>query len=331
MLSLLLSFSKPDLPAASELAASMDTLYAFIFWVSVICFVVIVGLMTFFVLKYRRKTETDETPYIEGHTPTEVSVSIGLFILVMGLFIWGWTDYMKSRTPPMNAYEINVVGQQWSWNFQYANGKRMQNTVYVPKDTPVKLIMTSSDVLHSFFVPALRLKRDVIPNTYQYLSFTANKTGEFDVFCAEYCGLDHSKMLGKMIVLEKDDFADWEDGIGKYAKGANGKSSKTEAKAAGRPLAEIGKELYTTKTCSACHSDDGSSRVGPSFKGLFGKTATLSDGKTIQVDEVYIRESIVDPGKSIVKGFTAGTMPTFKGQLSDDDMNALIAFIKSLQ
>lgn len=328
---LLLSLSTPDLPVASELAASVDTIYAFIFWVSVVCFLVIVGLMAWFAVKYRRRSEADETPYIEGHTPTEVGVSIGLFVLVMGLFAWGWVDYMKSRTPPANAYEINVVGQQWSWNFQYANGKRMQNTIYVPKDTPVKLIMTSSDVLHSFYVPALRLKRDVIPGTYQFLSFTANKAGEYDVFCAEYCGLDHSRMLGKMIVLEKGDFADWEDGIGKYARGAADLSAASETKSAGKSLAEIGKELYASKTCSACHSDDGSPRVGPSFKGLFGKTETLSDGKTVTVDEVYIRESITDPGKSVVKGFAAGTMPTFKGQLSDDEMNALIAHIKSLQ
>lgn len=323
MLGLLLSLSKPDLPVASELAASVDTLYAFIFWVSMVCFIAIVGLTTWFVVKYRRRTDADVTPYIEGHTPTEVGVSAGLFVLVMVLFAWGWVDYMKSRTPPSDAYEINVVGQQWSWNYQYANGKRMQNTIYVPKDTPVKLIMTSSDVLHSFYVPALRLKRDVIPGTYQFLSFTANKTGEFDVYCAEYCGLDHSKMLGKLIVLEKADFADWEDGIGKYAK--------TDTPSAGKSLTEIGKELYASKTCSGCHSDDGSTRVGPSFKGLFGKTETMTDGKTITVDETYILESMTDPNKWVVKGFAAGAMPPFKGQLSDDEANALVAFIKSLQ
>lgn len=329
MIALLLSFSKPNLPAISELAASTDTLYAFIYWISVICFVAIVGAGTYFVFKYRRKTENDETPYIEGHTPTEVGVSIGLFVLVMVLFYWGWTDYMKSRTPPMNAYEINVVGQQWSWNYQYASGKRMQNDLYIPKDTPIKLIMTSSDVLHSFYVPALRLKRDVIPGTYQFLSFTANKTGEYDIFCAEYCGLDHSKMLGKLIILEKDDFADWEDGVGKYAKGNGAKAGAD--KAAGKSLVELGKELYTSKTCSACHSNDGSARVGPSFKGLFGKEEEMTDGKKIKVDEVYLRESMMDPNKHVVKGFAAGSMPPFKGQLSDDDVNALVTFIKSLQ
>lgn len=205
------------------------------------------------------------------------------------------------------------------------NGKRAQNTLYVPKDTPIKLIMTSSDVLHSFYVPALRIKRDVVPGSFQFLSFTPNQVGEYDIFCAEYCGLEHSRMLGKMIVLDKADFADWEDGIGKFAKPAAG------AKTATKPLAEMGKELFTSKTCSACHSDDGSSRVGPTFKGLFGKSETMSDGKTITVDEVYIRDSIMDPSKNIVKGFAPGTMPTFKGQLSDDEVNALVAFIKSVQ
>lgn len=324
--------SKPDLPVASELAASVDNLYAFIFWVCVVCFVVIVGLMTYFVVKYRRKTENDVTPAIDGHIPTEVGVSIGLFVLVMGLFAWGWIDYMKSRNSPMSAYEVNVIGQQWSWGFQYANGKRMQNTIYVPKDTPVKLIMTSSDVLHSFYIPALRLKRDVIPGTYQYLSFTANKTGEYDVFCAEYCGLDHAKMLAKMIVLEKNDFADWEDGVGKYA-GDEWRGTKDEGRKMkdGRPLAEVGKELHSSKTCSSCHSDDGSPRVGPSFKGLFGKMEEMKDGKKITIDEVYLRDSMMDPNKNVVKGFSAGSMPPFKGQLSDDEVNALVAYIKSLQ
>lgn len=329
MMGLLLSLSKPNLPAISELASDMDTTYAFIFWVSVVCFVTIVGTNTYFVFKYRRKTENDETPYIEGHTPTEVGISVGLFILVMGLFYWGWVDFMKSRTAPMNAYEVNVIGQQWSWNYQYANGKRMQHDLYIPKDTPIKLIMTSSDVLHSFFIPALRLKRDVIPGTYQYLSFTATKAGEYDIFCAEYCGLDHSKMLGKLIVLEKSDFADWEDGVGKYAKGNGAKTGAD--KAAGKSLVELGKELYSSKTCSACHSDDGSARVGPSFKGIFAKEEEMNGGQKIKVDEVYLRESMMDPNKHVVKGFAAGSMPPFKGQLNDDDVNAIIAFIKSLQ
>lgn len=330
MVALLLSLSKPDLPVASAIAATVDTLYAVIFWISVVCFVTIVAVGAYFVFKYRRKSDADVTPYIEGHTPTEVSISVGLFILVMGLFVWGWDVYIETRTPPMNAYEVNVVGQQWSWNFQYSNGKRVLNTLYVPKDTPIKLIMTSSDVLHSFYIPALRIKRDVVPGTYQFLSFTPNLAGEYDIFCAEYCGLDHSHMLGKMIVLEKADFADWEDGIGKYGKAAAAKPTAGE-KTNTKPLAEMGKELYTSKTCSACHSDDGSSRVGPTLKGLFGKTETLGDGKTITVDEVYIRDSIMDPSKAVVKGFTAGTMPTFKGQLSDDEVNALVAYIKSLQ
>lgn len=330
MLGLLLDFSVPNLPVASTVAADVDTMYAFIYWVSVVCFVAIVGAGTWFVFKYRRKTETDETPYIEGHTPTEVGVSVGLFILVMGLFWWGWVGYLDSRRPPANAYEINVIGQQWMWNYQYANGKRMQNTIHVPKDTPVKLIMTSSDVLHSFYIPALRLKRDVIPGTYEFLSFTANTAGEFDVYCAEYCGLDHSRMLGKMVVMEPEDFADWLDGIGKYAKTSAVKSAEAGEAGPSKPLAELGRELYVSKTCSACHSDDGSARIGPTFKALFGSTVTLADGKTAAVDEVYLRDSIVDPNKQLVKGFAAGTMPTFKGQLNDEELNALVAFIKSL-
>lgn len=327
MLGLLLDFSVPNLPQASEMAGSVDTAYAFIYWVSVVCFIAIVGAATWFVFKYRRKTDNDPTPYIEGHTPTEVGISIGLLILVMGLFWWGWTDFMKMRTPPMNAYEINVIGQQWSWDFQYANGKRFKNELHVPANTPVKLIMTSSDVLHSFYIPALRIKRDVIPNTYQFLFFVASTPGEYDIYCAEYCGLDHSKMLGKMIVLSPDEFANWEDGVGKFAKA----DAKPAAAGAGKSLVDLGKELYVSKTCSACHSDDGSAKVGPSFKGLFGKEEEMLDGKKLTVDEAYLRESMMDPNKQVVKGFVSGTMPTFAGQLSDDDVNALVTYIKSLK
>ncbi|PIR21545.1 MAG: cytochrome c oxidase subunit II [Deltaproteobacteria bacterium CG11_big_fil_rev_8_21_14_0_20_47_16] len=326
MLGLLLSWSKPNLPAVSSFATNVDTIYAFIFWVSVICFIAIVGTMTYFVFKYRRKSENDKTPYIEGHTPTEVGISIGLFVLVMGLFYWGWVEYMHSRTSPMNPYEINVVGQQWSWNFQYANGKRTQRNIHIPVNTPIRLIMTSSDVLHSFYVPALRLKQDVVPGTYQYLAFSANTPGEYDIFCAEFCGLDHSAMLGKLVVMEAEEFADWQDDMGKYAKTAAAGGTQ----ASGKSLIEQGRDLYSSKTCSACHSDDGTPRVGPSFKDLFGKTEELTDGATITVDETYIRDSIVDPNKQVVKGFVAGTMPTFKGQLNDDELNALVAFIKSL-
>lgn len=325
MLGLLLEFSTPNLPQASTMAGSVDTVYAFIYWVSVICFIAIVGAGTWFVFKYRRKTENDPTPYIEGHSPTEIGISVALFILVMGLFWVGWVDFMKMRTSPMNAYEVNVIGQQWSWDFQYANGKRFKNELHIPANTPIKLIMTSSDVLHSFYIPAFRLKRDVIPGTYQYLAFTANMPGEYDIYCAEYCGLDHSQMLGKVIVMDPAVFAHWEDGVGPFA------TKKDGGKSAPKSLVEMGQELFVSKTCSACHSNDGTTRVGPTFKGLFGKNETTTDGKSVTVDEAYIRESMMDPNKVIVKGFVPGTMPTFAGQLSDDDVNALVAYIKSLQ
>jgi len=328
MLGLLLSWSKPDLPAISTFATSVDAIYAFIFWVSVVCFIAIVGTMVYFVVKYRRKSENDKTPYIEGHTPTEVGISVGLFVLVMGLFYWGWVEYMNSRTAPMNAYEINVTGQQWSWNYQYANGKRVQRDLYIPSNTPIKLIMGSTDVLHSFFVPALRLKQDVVPGTYQLLSFTATTPGQYDIFCAEFCGLDHAAMLGKLVVLPPDEFDDWVDGLGNYAKGNAQAATKSGI---GKSLVEIGRQLYTSKTCSACHSDDGSARVGPSFKGLFGKQETLNDGSTITVTEQFIRDAINEPNKQVAKGYVPGTMPTFKGQIGNDEMNALVAYIKSLK
>lgn len=319
---LLLSLSTPNLPAASATAVATDTLYAFVYWVSVVCFVGIVAAIIYFAIKYRRRTANDATPMIKGHTPTEVAFASGLFILVMVMFIWGWLDYQKMRLSPSNAYEINVVGQQWSWTFQYANGKKTLNELYVPVNTPIKLIMTSADVLHGFYVPALRIKRDVVPGSYNYLAFTATLPGIYDIFCSQFCGTAHSSMLAKLHVVDANTFADWLDNLDKYA---------SNAPTTRKTLVEIGTTLYSTKTCSACHSTDGQTRVGPSFKGIFGKTVQLKDGRAITVDESYLRESMMEPNKDIVQGFTMGAMPTFKGQLSDDEVNALIAFIKSLK
>ncbi len=304
------------LPQASTIAPHIDSLYNFIFWISLISFVGVVAAMVYFIIRYHRsRWDPFKTPYITGHSAMETSVSVGLFILVMVIFAWGWKDYKKIVSPPQNSLEISVLGHQWFWEFEYANGKKLTNELVVPKGRPVKLIMSSADVIHSFFVPNFRLKQDLVPGTYTTLWFQATQTGEHPVFCAEYCGTGHSKMLAKVKVVEPTEYARWE---------------KEEKKEKGLNPAEVGKELFTKKGCNVCHTVTGQALIGPSLLGIFGKNEELADGKKIQVDENYLRESLMQPQAKLVKGFPP-VMPTFQGTLTDEEVNAVIAYIKSLK
>jgi cytochrome c oxidase subunit 2 len=225
--------------------------------------------------------------------------------------------------------EINVIGQQWSWQIQYPDGKSLTNQMVVPRGKPVKLIMTSKDVLHSFFLPSFRIKTDTVPGQFTSMHFVATKTGTFEIFCAEYCGTAHSKMIGKVHVLEPEDYQKWLDGLYKIQETAPVATNQSLAQAT-LSMAEQGALIYKTRSCNACHSVNGDPMVGPSFKGLFGTEQELIGGTKVVVDENYIRESVMDPMKKVVKGFTP-SMPTFRGLLSDEEVNQLIAYIKSLK
>lgn len=308
-----------SLPNASTFASKVDGLFDFILWTSVVSFILIVGAKVYFLFKYRRcAVPENKTMYLEGHAPTEIGVGVVLTIWVMVIFWWSWKDYKYLRTAPRDAMQVNVLGVQWKWIVQYKNGRKLTNELVVPKGKPVKLIMTSDDVLHSFYVPAFRVKQDVLPKTYTSLWFEATEVGEFPVFCAEYCGLSHSGMIGKVRVLEPADFEAWE-------------LNMTEASAfLTKPLEEQGKELATAQGCVACHSVDGTPMVGPSWKGKFGSIEKLSDGTEITVEENYIRESIMEPNAKLVQGF-APVMMTYKGRMSEEEVNAVIAYIRSLK
>ena len=317
------------MPAAAVTADQFDRFFKFIVISSALTFIAVVGLGIYYAIKQRRKKGVIEsTPYIPHNYLVEFSSIFITSVWVAIIFLWGWFDYKDHITPKMDEYEINVMGQQWSWQIQYANGKSLTNEMYVPRGRPVKLIMGSKDVLHSFYVPAFRVKNDLVPGQFTTLRFTANKTGEFDIFCAEYCGASHSGMIGKIHVLEPEDFQKWLDGM--YKKPAVKSGEAMAASAAPLSLAEQGAVLYKTKTCNTCHTINGSALIGPSFKGVWGKQSELVDGSKVSVDENYIRESMMDPMKKIVKGFPPA-MPTFRGMLSDEDVNALIAYIKTLK
>jgi cytochrome c oxidase subunit 2 len=219
------------------------------------------------------------------------------------------------KVPPSNAIEVKVTGQKWFWTFKYKEGANTTNELVVPVNKPIRLLMSSKDVIHSFFVPNFRVKMDVLPNRYTTLWFEAIDTGEFDIFCTEYCGTGHSEMIGKVKVVSDADFQTWLSSSG-------GGSDLTPE--------EWGKELYTSKACFTCHSLDGNPGVGPTFSGLFGREEEMTDGTTVVADENYIRKSILEPQAQVVQGFQP-VMPTYQGLLKDEEIDALVAFFKTLK
>ncbi len=341
-----------NLRQASSVAGQVDSLFDFLTLFSALSFFVVIAALVYFTFKYhRKKSDPETTPYIEGHPLLEGTVVVGLFILVMGVFYWGWLGYKAMRNVPANALEINVLGRQWTWDFEYTNGRHSENLkinvngrdlavpqLVIPKDRPIKLLMTSQDVLHSFFIPEFRVKQDLVPGSYSYLSFTATEVGEYQVYCAEYCGLDHSMMYAKVKVVESAEYDQWQKkwewekqlGISDSDAGSVGKtvaSGEAPVVSSKTPV-EKGKDLFDVR-CAVCHSVDGTLKIGPSLKAVFGHEVELQDGKKVMADENYIRESLMDPTLKVVKGFQP-MMPTFKGQLSDEEVNSIVAYIKSL-
>ncbi len=305
---------------ASNLASKVDGLLILITLLSLVFFILITVVLVYFAIKYRRKREDEETPYITGNEPLEIIWTVIPSILLIILFVYGYVVFKDMRTPPEDALEVTVEGKQWLWTFDYYNGKKTINELYVQHNRPVRLVMEAPDVLHSFFVPAFRVKQDLVPGRYTQLWFTPTKIGTFDIFCAEYCGTGHSAMLGKVIVLSPEAYEIWEKGV-KADEGAG---------VASLPPAELGEKIYKEKGCNACHSVDGSVLVGPSFKGIFGHAAVMQDGSSVNVDENYIKQSIIEPQAHVVKGFQP-VMPSFKGILSDEEVTALVAYIKTLK
>ncbi|MGD9653414.1 MAG: cytochrome c oxidase subunit II [Candidatus Dadabacteria bacterium] len=305
---------------ASNLAGKVDGVLLTITLLSLFFFVLITVILVVFAVKYRRKRDDEETPYITGSEPLEIIWTVIPSILLIALFVYGFVVYKEMRTPPADSVDITVTGKQWLWTFDYYNGKKTLNELYVEQNRPVRLVMMSDDVLHSFFVPGFRVKQDVLPGRYVQLWFTPTKIGTFDIFCAEYCGTGHSVMLGKVNVLSPEAYDIWENGVPGEGGGA----------VASLPPAELGEKIYKEKGCNACHSIDGSTLVGPSFKGVFGHTVELADGSKVDADENYLRQSILEPQSQVVKGFQP-VMPSFKGILSDDEVTAVIAYIKTLK
>jgi cytochrome c oxidase subunit II len=316
------------LPAASTSAERFESFWHFLLVTSIATFVLVVGAAFIFVIKYRRKHEGEQTAYIPHNFLVEFFSLFATSVVVAIIFIWGWQDYKYMITPKLDELEINVIGQQWNWQIQYADGRNFTNEMYVPLGRPVKLILAAKDVLHSFYVPAFRIKQDAVPGQFTELRFTTTKTGTFDIFCAEYCGTSHSGMIGKIHVLPIDDYRAWQNGTYKAQALVSGPNGGKEAPPLS--MAEKGAALYRTKVCNTCHTTDGARLVGPTFKGLWGSEHELMDGSKVIVDENYFRESLMDPMKKVVKGYPPA-MPTYRGQLNDEEINQLIAYLKTLK
>src|SRR5699024_1887946 len=306
-------------PAKTAVAHQTDTLFWFVHLSGLFITAVLIGIVAYFVFKYKRKSEDEVTPVIKNSVKLEVTWTLIPLALVFIVFAWGYKIYMIEETPPDDAYEIKVTGQQWLWRFDYKNGATSTKELHVPAGRPVNLIMNSKDVIHSFYVPDFRIKKDVVPGRRTQLWFNAPDTGSSVIFCAEYCGASHSDMLGTVVVQSEEDFQNWL---------ANNKGSA--AKPEGMEPAEWGKQLTQANACQACHSTDGNKMTGPRWKGVYGSKVSLSDGSTVTADEDYIKESILKPNEKVVQGFDP-VMTSYEGQLNDEQIDAIIEYLKTLK
>jgi cytochrome c oxidase subunit 2 len=304
-------------PPGSTIAGEVDALFYFIFYASLVLFAIVMMATIYFIIRYRRKGEKTLTSGVAHNTKLELAWTIIPTILVFIVFVWGFRTYLKMHVAPADALEIKATGQKWFWTFDYPNGANSINDLTVPVGQPVKLLLSSQDVIHSFFVPDFRVKMDVLPNRYTVTWFEATDTGEYEIFCTEYCGKGHSEMLGKVIVMSEVDYNAWLE-----------KSAMDIPE--GMSLEDAGAQLYSSKACITCHSVDGRPGVAPSFKGRFGTQQRMADGSMVKIDENYVRESILNPQAKVVEGFQP-VMPTYQNVLKDRQIDALVAYIKSLQ
>jgi len=303
----------PFLPEqASTIGNQIDWILFTLLALSLLSAVPVVIFIITFVFRYRAGAKVDRANRIHESNKIEFTWSFIPFVLLMILFGWSAVVYYSYAVPPADTLEIYVIGKQWMWQSQHPSGKIEINALHVPKGEPVKLIMTSQDVIHDFFVPAFRIKQDVLPGRYTTLWFEATETGDYHLFCAEYCGTEHSKMIGTVTVMEREAYDNWLGGAME-----------------GESMADAGKRLFQQRACVACHLDDGTG-IGPSLVGIVGETVTFADGTSRTVDEEYLQESIRKPQEKIVAGYPE-SMPTYDTMLTDQEILYLVEYVKSLE
>ena len=309
-----------------------DDTFFFILGISLTLLFLNTAVMIYFVIRYSRKRHP-RAEEVKENVPLEILWTVIPTILVLAIFFVGWKGFQYMRTAPPDAMIVKVTARQWSWTFTYENGKE-DNVLRVPVRKPVKLLITSADVLHSLYIPAYRIKEDAVPGMETHLWFLPDELGSYDLFCTEYCGVGHSAMITKVEVMTKKDFDSWYKGE-KTQVARKPSTEKTGAKPARKPEGPVqeGAKLIQVKGCVACHTIDGTPKIGPTFKGVFGKKEiVIRDGKEreIVVDEAFIKQTILEPELDRVKGFPP-IMPSQKGQLTDAEINAIIEYIKSLK
>lgn len=303
-------------PAESTTAGEIDAIFNFILYSSIVLTVLVTVAMVYFIWTYRRRSHTDRPVDVHESRWLEVSWIVIPTLLVLVVFFWGFRAYVATSIPPTDAIEIKVNAQKWAWAFEYDNGIQTFSEVYVPAGRPIKLTMTSQDILHSFFVPEFRIKNDVVPNRFSVVWFEAPDEGVYQVVCTEYCGTGHSNMGAKIHVVSQQEY---------YRILREGPPSGAPV-----PPAELGERLYTQRNCVTCHSVDGSAGVGPSWLGLWMEPRPMTDGASMMGDEEYIEQSILYPQAHIVAGFENGNMPSYEGQLNDEQVGAITSYIRVL-
>jgi cytochrome c oxidase subunit 2 len=296
---------------ASSMSGRVDALYFFLIALSLFFTLLIAALVIGFSIRYRRRSEDERPPAVFGSVPLELAWTLIPLGIVIVIFFWSADLYFDLARPPRDAMQINVVGKRWMWKLQHMTGQREINELHIPVGVPVRLTLTSEDVIHSFFVPAFRTKQDAVPGRYTSTWFQATKPGRYHLFCAEYCGTKHSGMIGTVHVLEPQQFQAWLGGGVALSPAA------------------AGQKLFQDLACITCHKAESEGR-GPTLQGLFGKQVTLASGERLTADESYIRESIVNPSAKLVAGYQP-IMPTFQNLVSEEGLMQLIAYIQTLK
>lgn len=311
---------------ASTYADQVDTLFFALMALTIFFSTLVFGLLIFFAVRYRRGNRVDRSHPLTHNTLLELTWSVGPLFLAMIIFLWAAKLFAGVYTPPKNAKEVFVIGKQWMWHIQHADGIRENNELHIPVGQPVKLVMISQDVIHAFYVPEFRVQRHVEPGRYTQMWFTPTQTGRFHLFCNMYCGAQHSEMGGWVYVMSKADYQKWAATGGSSPVAVGGVHSPT----GGATLEEQGYSLFERYQCESCHNEDAVRRGrGPSLVGIYGKTRTMTDGRKLVADDGYLRDVILNPNENVLAGWPAG-MPSYKNVLTEDQVIAVNAYIKAL-
>lgn len=322
-----MDFDIPFFPEQASTIAGLTDLFTFgVIGLGLFIGTLVVIVIFYFSVHYKAGSDADRSNPVDEHTALELTWSFIPLVLVLAIFVWSASIYFDLYNPPPDTLDLYVIGKQWMWKVQHPDGQREVNTMHIPVNQPVKVTMTSQDVIHSFYIPDFRIKQDALPGRYTSIWFEATKLGEYHILCAEYCGTEHALMVGKVIVMSPADYEQWlrdNAGSGGAVVSASGTSGSSDVGGI-----DAGKAIFEQLGCETCHKLDGSVGVGPSLVGE-GPEVELDTGEMVPYDEEYIRESIIDPGAKLIAGYS-NMMPSYQGQLSDEDMISLVQYIKSI-